>query len=221
MYLGSKNNTADQPEGGVTYFNYNEGQGSKEPGRIEELITDEEVEEIVDDNPGQGQQEQQQDCNIDAIPLGELLQEPNSDSFTNESPTNTDHDASMGLPAFIKMPLLPNPGYVTFLQSQDVFALPPIPIQWELVKSFVEYIYPRMPLLDLESFLNCLNCLDGSSGQINLVLYSAILFAGSTHVDEEVVSRYGYSDRKLLRKELYKRTQVRRHQQYIEGTSST
>ncbi|KAJ3550360.1 hypothetical protein NM208_g5 [Fusarium decemcellulare] len=109
------------------------------------------------------------------------------------------------LPAFIRSPSVPNPGYAAFLQSQDVFDLPNVTIQCALIASFVEYIYPRMPLVDLENFLSCVGSPNGSRGKVSLVLYYAVLFAGSTHVELEDIYNHGYSDRKLLRRELYKR----------------
>ncbi|KAF4987494.1 hypothetical protein FDECE_15414 [Fusarium decemcellulare] len=112
------------------------------------------------------------------------------------------------LPAFIRSPSVPNSGYAAFLQSQGVFELPNVTIQCALIASFVEYIYPRMPLIDLENFLSCVGSPDGSRGKVSLVLYYAVLFAGSTHVELEDIHIYGYSDRKLLRRELYRRVEL-------------
>ena len=211
MCLGSKNNNKPAETGGVTYFSYNDSQPSQGPNGILEVVSDEDVDEVVDRDSGPTQPVQQEDCDFNTNALDELPDGPNSASFTDEIPAGHDQYPTSSLPGFVKWPSFPNLEYVTFLQSQNVFSLPPTSVQCELVKSFVEYIYPRMPLLDLEGFLGCINCSNGSSGQLGLALYSAILFAGSTHVDQEVVSNYGYSDRRLLSKELYKRTQVSRH----------
>ncbi|KAF5233995.1 hypothetical protein FANTH_12349 [Fusarium anthophilum] len=186
---------------------------SQEPARTS---TDSQIEETlnlaINDQSGQSQQEQEQaQEQYNSIDMGhavELFQVANTHSSPDKSPAKTEQDPFTELPAFIQKPAFPDSGYITFLQSQGVLSLPPIPMQLELVKSFIEFIYPRMPLLDLEDFLGCVGYLDGSGGQLSLVLYGAILFAGSTHIDQEVVCAYGYSDRRLLRRELYKRAQL-------------
>ncbi|KAH6994674.1 fungal-specific transcription factor domain-containing protein [Fusarium venenatum] len=207
VYLGSDNNTSQQQDDRVIYFNYDKGHTSERPDRIEELITDEEVEELVNntDQPGP---ETDQDCHIEVGDLGDLLQGPSSITSTQHSAADNQQDGLAGLPGFIKKPSFADPGYTSFLQSQGVFSLPPTTIQCELVNSLVEYIYPRMPLLDLEAFLACISCPGGTKGQLSLVLYSAILFSGSIHLDEEVACKFGYPDKRLMGIVLYKRTQL-------------
>ncbi|GKU21492.1 unnamed protein product [Fusarium langsethiae] len=203
-----RSSNISQQDAGVIYFNYNEGQASERPDRIEELTTDEEVEKLINNNTTQPGPELEQDYNIDIGDLGDQIQGPSSVTSTHESTADNQQEVFAGLPGFIMKPSFADPGYITFLRSQGALSLPPISIQCELVKSFVEYIHPRMPLLDLEAFLASFSCPDGTKGQLSLVLYSAILFAGSIHLDKEVVCRYGYSDKRLLGEELYKRTQV-------------
>lgn len=66
-----------------------------------------------------------------------------------------------------------------------------------------------MPLVNLEQLLQCVRSLDGSGGQLSLMLYSALLFAGSAHVELDRIKVHGYTNKKQLRSELYKKAEVR------------
>jgi hypothetical protein len=65
-----------------------------------------------------------------------------------------------------------------------------------------------MPIIDLAGFCNVLGCTSGSRGQVSLLLYQAVLFAGSAFLRSDVLVDEGYADTKSLRKDLYKRTEV-------------
>ncbi|KAL2811640.1 hypothetical protein BDW59DRAFT_167976 [Aspergillus cavernicola] len=48
-----------------------------------------------------------------------------------------------------------------YLASKGVFTLPGLILRQELLKAFVESVYPFLPVLDLESFLHCVISGDG------------------------------------------------------------
>ncbi|KAF4451703.1 cutinase transcription factor 1 beta [Fusarium austroafricanum] len=149
------------------------------------IITHQQIEEIIDHDSEQNQQEQEQYCSID-------MQGPNTASSTDKSPVNAEQGPIQSFQPLFR-------GHHFLILDMSPFC--------NLKASFC-YLRSQYNSNLLDPLLSCVGCIDGSGGQLSLVPYSAILFAGSTHVDQAVVCAYGYSDRKLLRKELYKRAQL-------------
>lgn len=75
-----------------------------------------------------------------------------------------------------------------------------------------------MPIIDLANFCNVLGCTNGSRGQVSLVLYHAVLFAGSAFLRSDVLVNAGYTNTRSLRKDLYKRTEVKTRFAYLGVT---
>ena len=113
------------------------------------------------------------------------------------------------LPSYVKPPAAIEHAYTAFLESQGAYKLPSISLQCVLIRSYVEFAYPRMPIIDLEDFCKTLRCADGSTGQVSLLLYQAVLFAGSSYVSNEAMGDDEFVDKMEMRRELYRRTKVR------------
>ena len=91
------------------------------------------------------------------------------------------------LPAFIK-PIRSNISKLDreFLIQKGVFWLPPEALRRELIENYFDFVYPFMPLLDKETFLDsCDGRVDprqqegGGENRISLLLFQAVMFAGS------------------------------------------
>lgn len=78
----------------------------------------------------------------------------------------------------------------------------------EMLRAYVEFVHPYMPLLDLLDFLTVIDCADGSQGQISLILFQAVMFAGSAFIDMHHLHTAGYSTRKEARKDFFQKTRV-------------
>jgi hypothetical protein len=65
-----------------------------------------------------------------------------------------------------------------------------------------------MPLLDLYEFLMIVESGNGTLGRISLILYQAVMFAGSAFCDMEHLHNAGYSSRKQARKDFFQKTRV-------------
>jgi len=78
-------------------------------------------------------------------------------------------------------------------------------IQNILVRGYVEYVHPYMPLVDLREFIAGL-C--GEGPQVSLLLYNAIAFAGSAFVEPNEFKSAGFPSRKEARKILFTRARV-------------
>ncbi|KAJ5833654.1 Cutinase transcription factor 1 beta variant 3 [Penicillium riverlandense] len=88
------------------------------------------------------------------------------------------------------------------------FALPGIPLQEALLRAYVEYINPSMPLMDLHRFFSIVHCRDGHNGQISLLLFQSVMFAAAAFVDMKFLHEEGYKTRKEARKEFFKKTRL-------------
>jgi hypothetical protein len=80
----------------------------------------------------------------------------------------------------------------------------------EMLRAYVEFVHPYMPLLDLQDFLTVVDKTDGSNGKVSLILFQAVMFAGSAFVDMQHLRKAGYATRKEARKDFFQRTRVSR-----------
>jgi hypothetical protein len=78
----------------------------------------------------------------------------------------------------------------------------------EMLRAYVEFVHPYMPLLDLHDFLTVIDKQDGSNGKVSLILFQAVMFAGSAFVDMQHLRNAGYATRKEARKDFFQKTRV-------------
>lgn len=120
-----------------------------------------------------------------------------------------DPDALSQLPAFIRpLPSKIAAEDVSYLQLKGALTLPPLALQNALLRAFVEYVHPYMPLMELHDFLAAINSRDGLYGQVSLFLYQAVMFASSAYVDVKCLRAAGYPNRKAARKAFFQKTRV-------------
>ncbi len=113
------------------------------------------------------------------------------------------------LPAFIKPPPEKmDSDDVKILMDKEVFVLPPESLQMVLLGSFIEFVYPFMPVVDLPDLLRDVLSGGGGRRRVSLFLYYAIMFAGATFVDAERLKRVGLASRMAARKALFRKAQV-------------
>lgn len=113
------------------------------------------------------------------------------------------------LPAFVKpLPAKIAPEDVKYLHTKGALTLPPLELQNALIRAFVEYVHPFMPLLELGAFLNTINSKDGLCGQVSLFLYQAIMFSGTAFVEAKYLRAAGYTSRRTARKSFFQKTRV-------------
>ena len=117
----------------------------------------------------------------------------------------------MDFPYFIKpIPLHMGTNQIAYLTAENALTVPPIELRRELLQAYVDFVHPFMPLLDLCEFVMIIesdaNMLDQN---ISLILFQAIMFAGSAFVDWQHLENAGYQTREDAREELAKKTRVR------------
>lgn len=113
------------------------------------------------------------------------------------------------LPLFIK-PLPPRigPDEVSYLEKKGALSLPKQPLRNEMLRAYVEFVHPYMPLLDLHDFLQAIDDPEGKFGKVSLILFQAVMFAGSAFVDMAQLQAAGYVTRKEARRDFFQKTRV-------------
>jgi hypothetical protein len=96
---------------------------------------------------------------------------------------------------------------ISYLMSKDAFTTPDQTLCRELLRSFVECVYPFIPVLDLSRLLNAF-CGNGKSEKISLLLFHAIMFSAAAFVDVKHLYNAGYQTRRKAREDLFSKTRV-------------
>ncbi|KAM5358991.1 hypothetical protein ACJZ2D_014816 [Fusarium nematophilum] len=114
-----------------------------------------------------------------------------------------------GIPSFLQ-PLPPHldTADIEYLRLKGALTLPNVHFQNTLLEAYIEYVHPYLPVVDLCGFLNAIHDPDGLNGKISLLLYHAVMFAGSGFVGKEHLTKNGYSTRKGARRCLLQKTRL-------------
>lgn len=136
--------------------------------------------------------------------------------------------AAVNIPYFIK-PLPPRigPDEIAYLEKKGALTVPTVGLRNQLLQSYIEFVHPYMPLLDLHDFVLIVDSGNSTLGKISLILFQAVMFAGSAFVDMRHLRNAGYLTRKEARKDFFQRTRVcvrysiRRLQRHIVVISGT
>ena len=113
---------------------------------------------------------------------------------------------------------------LTYLHSRGALTLPSEILQIALLKAYVEFVHPSLPLLDLEEFLSVVKYgLGGSEGEkgksierenmgknhIHLLLFQAVMFAGVEFACLKTLKEAGYKTRESAKQAFFGRVKVR------------
>ncbi|KAF1951493.1 hypothetical protein CC80DRAFT_575389 [Byssothecium circinans] len=113
------------------------------------------------------------------------------------------------LPPFIKqLPAKIGPDEIAYLEKKGALTLPKGTLRNEMIRAYIEFIHPYMPLLDLHDFLAVIDRPDGSLGKVSLILFQAVMFAGSAFIDMDHLRLAGYTTRKEARKDFFQKTRI-------------
>lgn len=113
------------------------------------------------------------------------------------------------LPRYIKpLPQRMTADDIGYLYKKGALTIPEPIFRNALLQAYVEYVYPYMPLIELHDFLRIVDQDDGETGKISLVLFQAVMFAGTAFVDMALLTAAGYTTRKAARKAFYQKARV-------------
>ncbi|GES56956.1 C6 transcription factor [Aspergillus terreus] len=96
---------------------------------------------------------------------------------------------------------------IEYLAMKGALTVPDVGLRNELLKAYIHYVHTYMPLLDLEDFLQTIVQNDGIR-RMSLLLFQAVMFAGTAFVDLKHLHAAGYPSRKAARKAFFQRARL-------------
>jgi len=98
---------------------------------------------------------------------------------------------------------------VEYLWAKGALSIPETKLRNELLKCYIEHVHSHMPILELNAFLNVVERGDGLTGQLSLLLFQCVMFAGSAFISLEHLKAVGFATRFEARKAFFIRARVR------------
>ncbi|KAJ9614614.1 hypothetical protein H2200_002751 [Cladophialophora chaetospira] len=92
------------------------------------------------------------------------------------------------------------------LRKKKALSVPPQPLRDHLLRAYVQYVHPFLPLLDLEDLMQAFEM--KGEARISLVLFQAIMFAGTAFVDMVHLESEGFRTHKEARRAYYERVRL-------------
>ncbi|OJD16056.1 hypothetical protein AJ78_03729 [Emergomyces pasteurianus Ep9510] len=124
------------------------------------------------------------------------------------APETIQAQPDIDLPRFIKQNRMEiDPDDLNYLHKKGAFEIPHFAFRNELLKSFVNYVHVYMPFLDLEDFLQTIYENSGRK-RISLLLFQAVMFAGTAFVNMKHLRMAGYQCRRAARKAFFQRVRA-------------
>lgn len=96
---------------------------------------------------------------------------------------------------------------VDYLEAKGALVIPDVELRTELIKAYIHYVHWYMPVVELEDFLSCITRADPQS-PVSLLLFQAVMFAGTAFVSLQSLLAAGYESRKVARKAFFQRCRV-------------
>ncbi|RAK74162.1 putative C6 transcription factor (Ctf1B) [Aspergillus fijiensis CBS 313.89] len=96
---------------------------------------------------------------------------------------------------------------IEYLYQKGALTVPDVGLRNELLKSYIHYVHTYMPLLDLEDFLQTIVQNDGIR-RMSLLLFQAVMFAGTAFISLKHLHAAGYPSRKAARKAFFQRARL-------------
>jgi len=126
------------------------------------------------------------------------------DNRRNPSPLSLRLDSQITpLPQYVRpLPSRLAEDDITVLRLKGALTIPPCELRDELLRAYVRYIDPFLPMLQLEDFLAAVEE-NSSTNQVSLLLLHAVMFAAAPFVDDQYFSKTGYESGKTARKDLF------------------
>lgn len=113
-------------------------------------------------------------------------------------------------PVFTPFPTHWSPLDLEYLHRKGALSIPPTRLRVEIIRCYLEYFHPYMPLLDVEELLQII---DPSISRPNprkysFLLFQCVMFAGIAFVDEELVQELEGKSVKATRRMFYQKIRV-------------
>ena len=97
---------------------------------------------------------------------------------------------------------------IAYLREKKALSIPSFEFRNALLRSYVEWVHPYCPVLDLDHFLSVIAHPEEPGGQVSLLVLHAVFFAGLAFVDGSYLIKAGYASRLMARKEFFTMAKV-------------
>ncbi|KIW91653.1 uncharacterized protein Z519_07621 [Cladophialophora bantiana CBS 173.52] len=94
-----------------------------------------------------------------------------------------------------------------YLQKKGAFLIPETGFRNELLRCYVQYVHPFLPIIDLRDFLTTVEK-NQPTNTVSLLLFQAIMFAATAYIDMRYLIAQGYMTRKAARKSFFQRVKL-------------
>ncbi|KIY04065.1 uncharacterized protein Z520_00757 [Fonsecaea multimorphosa CBS 102226] len=94
---------------------------------------------------------------------------------------------------------------LAYLKRKGAFDIPATIQRNELLRCYIQYVHPLLPIIDLRDFLRSIDRNDPSD-TISLMLLQAVMFAGTTFIDMNYVT--GHEDRRAYQKAYFQKVKM-------------
>ncbi|KAJ9620697.1 hypothetical protein H2204_012183 [Knufia peltigerae] len=112
------------------------------------------------------------------------------------------------LPSYIAaLPSGLDPDVLRFLQHKGALVPPSLMMTDELIRAYVCYVHPFMPLLDMGPFFRAIDS-EGVNTKVSILLFQAVMFAGVTFVNKECLKRAGFQSHNQARTAFFDRVKL-------------
>ncbi|CAH0047489.1 unnamed protein product [Clonostachys solani] len=117
-------------------------------------------------------------------------------------------EAPSRLPSYIRpIPRHLDAKDIDYLIDKRCLEIPDVEFRDELLRVFITIVYPFMPAIELEDFVDSVYRRD-SGNPVSLLLFQSIMFVSIAFVDIEFLQARGYPSRKLARKAFFDRVRI-------------
>lgn len=115
---------------------------------------------------------------------------------------------ALNLPLYIKpLPAKLDPEDIVYLDKKSALEIPPQQLRDELLRNYVEFVHPFMPLLNIHDLIATIDRNDGTS-PVSLLLFQAIMFSAVATIDIGHLKAAGFATRRDARRAFFTKTRL-------------
>ncbi len=97
---------------------------------------------------------------------------------------------------------------VEYLARKGALSVPDFDLRDELLRCYIEFVPGSLPEPDWHEVLTHVERRHATGGGLSLLLFQAIMFAGSAYIDLEYLKRAGFKTRRSARRVFFQRVRV-------------
>lgn len=94
-----------------------------------------------------------------------------------------------------------------YLEGKGALTVPESDVQVEILRAYLFSVHPFMPMLDYRTFVHAVLS-NGEDGQVSLLLFQAVMFAGLHSLQPSVIHRLGFESPKQARGVFFNRVRL-------------